>query len=294
MGRVPSISVIVVAYNAAHTIRACLTALENQIDREFELIVVDSSTDDETASIVSNEFPRARLIRSNVRLYPGAARNRGIAEVTADVIAFVDSDCLAAPNWTELLKRAYSEPNVVAVGGAVVPANPESRIGWGAYLCEFSNWAPSGPPRKMVDIPTCNISYRPELLWQFGPFLENGYCSDTAMNWKLADAGHSLVFWPDLVVAHFNLNHLGRFARKQVMHGNAFARMRCQVRNLSVLQRAALVAGCILLPGLLLWRLIRRVVPAGYLSQALLSLPVILIGLVAWSWGEAKGYASFE
>lgn len=283
------ISVIVVAYNASTTIRQCLSALRRQTDSGFEVLLVDSSTDG-TAAVVQAEFPEVRIIRSEARLYPGAARNRGIQAAWGEIIAFVDSDCVAAPNWIETMRRAYADPSIDAVGGAVVPANPESRAGWGAWFCEFSSWAPVGEVRLMRDIPTCNISYRTAVLRRVAPFREHGYCSDTALNWRLTGSGHTLVFRPDLVVAHFNLTRVSRFLRKQKMHGRAFSRMRCQERHFGVAHRAFYAVGCGVLPMLLWTRMLRRELPPGYSRQAWRSMPVIVAGLLAWTWGEALGY----
>lgn len=286
----PRISVVVVAYNAARTIRTCLAALAAQTDRDFDLVVVDSSTD-ETPAIVRREFPDACLLRSDTRLFPGAARNRGIAATTGEIIAFIDSDCVADPGWIALLREAHASSGAAAVGGSILPANPHSVVGWGAYFCEFSAWLPAGQVRRMMDIPTCNISYKRQALERYGPFRESGYCSDTALNWKLSAAGDPPLFVPGIRVAHFNLSRLRPFLSKQVMHGQAFARMRSQERGLDRTRRAALAAGCGLLPALLLTRIVRRAVPAGLTARWLQSLPVIALGLAAWSCGEAKGYA---
>lgn len=287
----PLLSVVVVAWNSAATIRACLRALSRQTDPDFEWIMVDSSTDD-TSGLVEREFPQARLLHFATRLYPGAARNRGVAAARGDIIAFVDSDCIAERSWVARLKEAHLQSDAAAIGGSVVPANPESVVGWGAYLCEFSAWVPAGAVRHMRDIPTCNISYKRDALEQYGPFLESGYCSDTALNWKLTRAGQPPLFLPDLHVSHFNPSRLGRFLSKQVMHGRAFARMRTEERALGAWSRLALVAGCLILPAILLVRIARRIVPAGLTHRALPALPVMLLGLAAWSWGEARGYAS--
>ena len=287
----PALSVIVVAWNSEATIRSCLSALARQTDPDFELIVVDSSTDG-TCGIVESEAPQARLLHFATRLYPGAARNRGVAVARGDIIAFVDSDCIAEQTWIARLKEAHSTSDAAAIGGSVIPANPESVVGWGAYLCEFSAWVPAGTARLIRDIPTCNISYKRVALERYGPFRESGYCSDTALNWKLSENGQAPLFLPDLQVAHFNVARIRRFLAKQVMHGRAFAQMRSEERALSGWRRLALAIGCLLLPAVLLARIARRIVPAGLTRHALGALPVVLLGLTAWSWGEARGYAS--
>ncbi len=285
----PRLSVIVAAYNAERTIRASLQAIERQLTSDAEVVVVDSSTD-RTSDIVAAEFPFATLVRSTSRLSPGAARNRGIQAARGAIIAFVDSDCVAPADWLATLRRAHADQSAAAIGGAVTPANPESVVGWAAYFCEFSPWMPVGPRRVMRDIPTCNLSYKRWALDRFGPFRESGYSSDTALNWRLAAGGHPLVFLPDLQVAHANLTNLGTFLTKQAMHGEAFARMRCAERALGRAARAALAARCVLLPAILLARITGRVARTDVRGAFVRAVPVVVAGLAAWSWGEARGY----
>jgi hypothetical protein len=76
--RDPVISVIVAAYNARARIHGALDSLREQdVEDPYEVIVVDSG-DDDCAAHVSAAYPEVRLIHSERRLYPGAARNAGI------------------------------------------------------------------------------------------------------------------------------------------------------------------------------------------------------------------------
>src|SRR6266850_3218796 len=84
-----SVSVIVLSYNSQNTIRQCLDSLlEQDTSLTFEVVLVDSSQD-ETAAIVEREYPWVRLIHLPRRALPGEARNIGILNSSADVIAFL-------------------------------------------------------------------------------------------------------------------------------------------------------------------------------------------------------------
>ena len=54
---------------------------------------------------------------------PASARNLGLAQSHAEIVAFIDADCRAAPNWLSSLVRLLSETNAAAVGGPIVNAN---------------------------------------------------------------------------------------------------------------------------------------------------------------------------
>lgn len=89
----PELSVIITSYNARETVARCVESIRQQrTARNFEIILVDSSSDD-TARMVRDHYPEVRLISSRFRLYCGDARNIGMAASRADLIAFLDADC---------------------------------------------------------------------------------------------------------------------------------------------------------------------------------------------------------
>lgn len=283
------LSIIVPAFDAAATIVPCLAALEPQRGAAVEVIVVDSGTDG-TATLVAERFPHVRLVRSAVRLFPGAARNAGIAEARGALFGFVDADCVAAPDWVERVLAAHRDPAPV-VGGVVDNGSPESRVGWARYLCEFNQWMPGTPAGPMVDIPTCCLSVKRAAFERFGPFRSDGYCSDTAFNWKLARAGHPPRFDPTIRVAQLDHPTLVSFVQKQLMHGQAFARMRVAEEGFSPARRIVHAVGSPALPVLLAVRLAARVARRRhYRARLATSAPLVLLGLGLWSLGELAGY----
>jgi GT2 family glycosyltransferase len=285
----PELSVVIVSYNSRQTIEFCLRSLQSQTVQPLQIVVVDSGTDG-AAQIIAEKFPHVDLLRQDRRQYPGDARNIGVRHAKGDLLAFLDADCIADSRWAQEILAAHQRPDPI-IGGAVDNANPESVVGWARYISEFSRWMPTSPAGRMRDVPTCSLSMKPWAFERFGPFLEGTYCSDTAFCWRAEDAGHPPLFHPAIRVSHINPTRIGGFLAKERMHGRAFAKVRSQQRRLSRWQMAALLLGSPVLPFLLFGRLAgrmrrdRRKLPAF-----LIAAPMILAGLVAWSWGEAAGY----
>jgi glycosyltransferase involved in cell wall biosynthesis len=104
----PIISVVIPAYNAASTITNTLNSARAQSHKNLEIVVVDDGSRDSTASLVATiaaQDPRVRLVRQT-NAGVARARNRGIAETRAELIAFLDADDL----WHPLkLERQLSE-----------------------------------------------------------------------------------------------------------------------------------------------------------------------------------------
>lgn len=105
----PTISIIIPAYNAEKTIVATLNSVQNQTFSDWEAIVIDDGSTDRTIQIV-NELNDPRI---QVFSYPNAGvaetRNRGLMKARGDYIAFLDADDLWTPDKLELQLRALQD-----------------------------------------------------------------------------------------------------------------------------------------------------------------------------------------
>ncbi len=85
----PIVSVIIPAYNAAATLQRSVDSVLSQDVDKMEILVVDDGSTDDTPKVATQ--PALRLFSQSNR-GPAAARNRGIAESRADLVAFLDAD----------------------------------------------------------------------------------------------------------------------------------------------------------------------------------------------------------
>jgi glycosyltransferase involved in cell wall biosynthesis len=138
----PSISVVVPAYERAGLIGQTLRSLLNQTLPADEIIVVDDGSTDSTAEAAEAEFsafsrqlagkiriPEFKVIRQE-NAGPGAARNRGFAESKGEFIHFFDSDDIAAPNKHEVQVRALRETDADIAYGPWVKGYIKERGVW--------------------------------------------------------------------------------------------------------------------------------------------------------------------
>jgi glycosyltransferase involved in cell wall biosynthesis len=116
----PLISVIVPHLNQPSGLEACLRSLHSQtLERSaFEVIVVDNGSNSLPAATIS-QFPSTFLLQERIP-GPGMARNRGIEAASADILAFIDADCRAHPDWLRSALRALRlAPERTILGGDV-------------------------------------------------------------------------------------------------------------------------------------------------------------------------------
>ncbi len=286
-------SVIIVSYRSRATIRAVLASLREQTVQGFQTVLVDSSADC-SAEELASEYPEIRVIAVAERMYPGQARNLGIRSARGKLVAFVDADCLAEPDWVEQILAAHNDPKNASrmiIGGSVGVANPENEVGWASFFCEFSPWLRSGQARVLEDVPTCCYSMKREAFDRYGPFAEDGYCSDTILNWRAKADGQAPLFVPEIHVRHINPGDWRRILAKQGMHGERFGEVRAREQDWGRWRALGYALAAPLLPLVIYFRIASRACrEASYRWRFLRATPLLIMVLGAWGLREAFGY----
>jgi cellulose synthase/poly-beta-1,6-N-acetylglucosamine synthase-like glycosyltransferase len=164
----PSVSVIVPVRDGESNIGDCIDAIlaaDYPADRR-EILIVDNASTDGTAARI-----RSRPVRYLHEPNPGVsnARNRGIAESTGEILAFVDADCLVEPQWLTELVRPFEDPEIGAVGGNLehAPATTPTERQVARMLGNWQQFAFNSNPAYPI---TANAAYRREVIDRIGPF----------------------------------------------------------------------------------------------------------------------------
>jgi GT2 family glycosyltransferase len=149
-----AVTVIVPTYRGAERVARLLGELEQQTlpaDR-FEVIIVDDGSPEGLELAAVPDF--ARILRLEDNVGPGPARNAGVAQARARIVAFTDDDCSPDPTWLEELLAGFTGPDVVGVGGQMAPqSNHGPGVAFDFQLAK-NPWLPlsgelSGSPTRL-------------------------------------------------------------------------------------------------------------------------------------------------
>ncbi len=171
----PTISVLICAFTLERIdrIAAAIESLRAQTVAPHEiLLVIDHSP--ELEAECRRRWPELQVMPNREQQGLSGARNTGVEASDGEVVAFLDDDAAAAPDWIERLGAAYSDPTVLGVGGAIHPAWEQGRPRW--FPPEF-DWVVgcthSGMPRQREGVRNlvgANMSFRREALVEVGGF----------------------------------------------------------------------------------------------------------------------------
>ncbi len=218
----PRISVVVCSCNGGRTIRDACEGLRRLDYPNYEVIVVDDGSNDDTAAIAGQYD--VRLIRTPNRGL-SSARNTGLAAATGEIVAYLDDDAYPDPHWLTYLAATFLSTSHVGVGGPnIAPAGD-------GPIAECVARAPGGPVHVLVTdreaehIPGCNMAFRTAFLEAVGGF-DSRFRSagdDVDVCWRLQDRGWTLGFHPAAVVWHHRRNSVRTYWRQQIGYGRAEA-----------------------------------------------------------------------
>lgn len=218
----PRVSVVVCTYNGARVIRDCMDGLLRVDYPNFEVVVVNDGSTDETAAIVG-QYP-FRLINTENRGL-SAARNAGMEAATGEIVAYTDDDARPDPHWLQYLAHTYMTTNHVGVGGPnIAPAGD-------GMIADCVANAPGGPVHVLLSdgeaehIPGCNMSFRRETLLRVGGCdpVYRAAGDDVDLCWRVRAAGGTIGFNPAAMVWHHRRNSVGMYWRQQQGYGKAEA-----------------------------------------------------------------------
>jgi glycosyltransferase involved in cell wall biosynthesis len=264
----PLVSVVVPTSNRADYLEVALASLAAQdLDAEYELIVVDDGSRDRTAEVI--EAAGARNLREEKPRGPNAARNTGIVTAEADLIAMVDDDVWAPPGWLRaLVDGANRHPDAGALGGPIRARfeGPAPRS-CGRELPPITSLDLGGEDHATVLVWSANMAVRRSAFEDVGPFDERFSTGGDEEDWlrRLRAQGGEVVY-----VAGAWLDHrrAGDDARLRSLMRNAYHRGR-NMRAYDTMRGAdprlgkelRVLAGC----G---WHAVRRACPQGLVAGA--------------------------
>lgn len=171
----PTISVVICAFTRERlaVMGEAVASLRAQTLAPHEIVLVIDHTP-ELLEEVRELWPDLKIVANREKQGLSGARNTGVAEASGEVVAFLDDDAIAAPDWLERLARAYEDPRVLGAGGTVRPRWVEGEPAW--FPAEF-DWVVgcthSGMPRQLEPVRNlvgANMSFRRAPLVEVGGF----------------------------------------------------------------------------------------------------------------------------
>jgi cellulose synthase/poly-beta-1,6-N-acetylglucosamine synthase-like glycosyltransferase len=212
-------SVVVCTRHRAESLARCVTALRRLDYPRYEVIVVDNTCGDENVRRLAEAADARCIVEKRVGL--SRARNAGVRSARGDIVAFIDDDAVARPDWLAVHTDALHDPSLAATAGRVLSTSPDERAAqtWAAAVEDL------GDTPLRVDRTSrhwfeqanfggigsgSNMAFRSKLFedgWGFNESLglgehERPLGEEHYAFFTLIRTGHAVAYLPDAVVYH--------------------------------------------------------------------------------------------
>jgi GT2 family glycosyltransferase len=222
---VPRVSVVVCTYNGGRTLDQCLQSLMAVNYPDYEVIVVDDGSTDDTPAILAC-YPKVRSLRQKNHGL-SHARNAGLRAATGAIVAYTDDDCYADPDWLTHLVEQLEHSGAAAVGGPNLTPE-DGRLAACVGACPGQPMHVLESDQVAEHIPGCNMAYRKEALLAIGGFdvQYRKAGDDVDVCWRLQQQGLWITFAPSAVVWHHRRQTPRGYLKQQAGYGEAEALLR--------------------------------------------------------------------
>ncbi len=231
-----SIGIVIPTYNRVDALMVCLQHLEQQTMSDFEVVVVDDGSSDQTSERIAHFQQKTSLRLLYVRQPnggPARARNRGVSMLHAPICLFIGDDIFASPDFVAVHLVLHQQRPELQVAGLGLTQWSEA----GQEVTRFMRWLDaSGTQFSYCDLLngshpdwrhfyTSNLSVKTELLtvYPFNEEFPNAAFEDMELGYRIqSQHGLELVFTPDAIAYHLHPTSF-RAACKRMLNVGAAA-----------------------------------------------------------------------
>lgn len=284
----PLVSVLICVYNGEKTLAMCLDSVFKQTYPQYEVIIVDNHSTDQTRMIIfryQRLYPHIRYV-FEPRVSLGAARAAGLAAIRGDIVAVTDADCIVPSEWLENLTLRIRRGEESAVMG---PAYDLSGTYWSRQIQKaetaFIQRQLVGGYLQTLDIK--NFAIISTILKDVGFDPDAGFFEDIILYIRLRPRV-KIRFVPDVPVGHFHRRSLAGVLRMNFIRAywtyRAYRRLRSEVSRMdTVLWESISLTNLALFP---FW------VVLNFLTKPWSYAFYLLVADTAWRCGLAWGIGS--
>lgn len=217
----PTAEVVIPAMDHADNLDAILASLEPQ-----HAVVVDDGSQNPRAVTAVAMAHGAQLIVHAANQGPAAARNSGVAATASPVVAFIDSDCIAEPNWPAGLLHHFDDPGVAAVAPRIAPVDGNRSV-LERYEATRSSLDMGRRPElvrpgaRLGFVPSASLLVRRSALGAGGFDEDLRLGEDVDLVWRLVETGWLVRYDPTVVVRHRTRTNPGEWLRRRYEYGTS-------------------------------------------------------------------------
>lgn len=242
-GRKPKVSIVITNYNGMKILPSCLSSIEKQTYRDFEVILADDASSDGSPQVAKKNFPWIHKVVINAKnTGPAKLKNIGIEYSEGEYIAFLDNDVALEPRWLEIMvdRMEKEDENCAVLASKLLFENNRKFLNSTGGIGNFGGYSwdrfifyldedIAEPQENILFACSAAMLLKKSVLKQSGPFDPTFIYpyEDADFGWRLNIMGYSVKYVPEVAAYHRMSATLGTNTVRRV-----YFRERNRIKNL--------------------------------------------------------------
>ena len=220
------ISVIIVTYNTPE-LKDCLSSLDNQTCKDFEVILVDNGVIGEEIFNSKPYWYPITFIKMRNNLGPSLARNVGIVHAKGEICIFLDDDAIPSENYVESIRHAFKDYNIIGLRGRILPKDHRNIMN---KLAVYYDLGDNVFPLFISQEGNC--AFLKDVLVEVGGFNKDLFGAEgLELSYRIINKfgdSNKLVYFPHSIIYHDFSRSIVHFLKKMYRHSNTITKFKKQ------------------------------------------------------------------
>lgn len=304
----PELSLVIAAQEGATELSSCLRSLLDQKgirEGTLELIVVG---DFPQGALIEEQIEREFWERLAGKVFFIDHKNSvpvlhgmGIDKARGELVAVSESHVVFDQLWASVAIESHKLTEASVIGGVVLPGENLKPVDSALFFCDYGQFLPETSDKALAavqELPGNNIVFKRNTIGQTPDgsqkrFSENGFWKSFLLDefkGNESERGHAILSNPEMIVTYNRTMKLSSILKRRFDHGRCYGGMRRS--SWTVVRRISYILLAPVVPPLLLFRLIRNLLPKRrYFLRFLGVIPLCMLFLLTWCVGEWIGWA---
>lgn len=219
------VSIIIVNYNGFDYLGKCIKSIMENNYKEFEVILVDNNSSDNSISFVRKNFPSTKIIKLDKNFGFAEPNNLGAKKANGEFLLFLNNDCRVTPNFITELVNTYKNNSKIAILQSILLKSDKEIDSSGDFINEYGiPYSSKSIPAKITPIFSARgaaMMIKKDIFTELGGFDKNFFASfeDVDLGWRSWIFGYKTVIVPDSVVYHNGGHTVKKLKQEIQFHG---------------------------------------------------------------------------
>jgi len=219
------VSIIIVNYNGCHLLKDCLSSLKEANFSNYEIILVDNNSTDDSIQFVKSNYPSITIIKLDKNYGFAKPNNVGAKKAKGDFLLFLNNDTKVTANFISELYDAINRDSTVAICQSLLLKPNGDVDSSGDYIDSIGiSFSSHNRPDKIIEIfsaKSASMLMRKDVFEKLNGFDEKFFAifEDVDLGWRARILGYKIILCPNSIVYHVGGQTIKNINKLLTFHG---------------------------------------------------------------------------